>query len=392
MRPPVRWPLHPAPIDGEALSSWLLRIALDYNLNVAELIEHGLGHDPSIETELDIDPPASLLVLVAERTGVPPSEIREMCFAGFTPWLFDNVQPDGSDFDTYVRQFSVLLRPETRSKRQVRRWQAWGSAEPIERACAGCLADRERRGRQLFWRLPLTLSCPEHGLILQQCSGSRGNHFIWPDPNEEPIPASDPVLAMDRRTEQARSDGHVDLPAHRVHAGVWFRLLRGIVDEVSTPITYWGTRASDLRRIYESCEHPVRAEQTGWRPYEEFPWSVQAQLLKAAAHAIGLVEDGTVQGRGEHATLLYPVYDPVDAGTPPDRPHVTASRGVTAAIEEATQAARQDPAEAQALYNLLVYGCRTVEAETELLRTFDALGIPTLALSRNFRRSAVHVT
>lgn len=31
MKPAVQWPLHPAPMDGEALSSWLRRIAFVYD-------------------------------------------------------------------------------------------------------------------------------------------------------------------------------------------------------------------------------------------------------------------------------------------------------------------------------------------------------------------------
>jgi hypothetical protein len=32
MRPPERWPLHPAPAETESLSSWLRRIAASYGM------------------------------------------------------------------------------------------------------------------------------------------------------------------------------------------------------------------------------------------------------------------------------------------------------------------------------------------------------------------------
>ncbi|HNG81978.1 MAG TPA: TniQ family protein, partial [Burkholderiaceae bacterium] len=44
MKPAPRWPLHPAPMEGEALSSWLNRVALCYHMEVSELLEHDLGH------------------------------------------------------------------------------------------------------------------------------------------------------------------------------------------------------------------------------------------------------------------------------------------------------------------------------------------------------------
>jgi len=87
VRPPDRWPLHPGPIDGEALSSWLVRIASVYEMTVGQLIEHGLGHDPELEPDLDRDPPPALLDTLAQRTGITRDRLRQMCLAGWTPWL-----------------------------------------------------------------------------------------------------------------------------------------------------------------------------------------------------------------------------------------------------------------------------------------------------------------
>ena len=41
MKPAARWPLHLAPPDGEALSSWLRRIALVYDMDTTDLMRHG---------------------------------------------------------------------------------------------------------------------------------------------------------------------------------------------------------------------------------------------------------------------------------------------------------------------------------------------------------------
>lgn len=46
---------------------------------------------------------------------------------------------------------------------------------------------------------------------------------------------------MDRRTHEGITTGTVTLPRRPVHVGVWFRLLRTLLDEVNTP-------TSQLRR------------------------------------------------------------------------------------------------------------------------------------------------
>lgn len=43
MTAPTRWPLHPPPSIGEALSSWLTRIADAHQLRLDELLANNLG-------------------------------------------------------------------------------------------------------------------------------------------------------------------------------------------------------------------------------------------------------------------------------------------------------------------------------------------------------------
>jgi hypothetical protein len=381
VRSPDRWPLHPAPIDGEALSSWLLRIASGYEMTVGQLIDHGLGHDPKIERDLDRDPPPALLDTLAQRTGSTTDRVRQMCLAGWTPWLLDSLQAHPAGFDTYVREFSVLLKPGKRSKHRPGTWVGWIPRDRVQRACPGCMEDPGRQGLLLIWRLPLSLSCPEHGLMLEPCFGFPGEYFFWASGGSGPSSACDAVLAMDRRTEQALTVGQVELPGRSVHAGVWFRLLRTLLDELSTPVTYWGSRGADLSLIWDSSGHPVRAGQAIWRPYEAFPWPIQAQLLEAVAHAIRLLEDGAVGGRGTHARLFFPVHEPVDDGHAPTAPANPAYARrwdqARASLQDAIRLAREDPTEAQALYNFFAARCRDPQSIERLLGTFGELGIPT---------------
>jgi len=385
MKSPSRWPVHLAPIDGEALSSWLRRLAGSYEMTVGQLIEHGLGLDPNVERGLDRDPPDVLLDALEHRTGISHDRLREMCLAGWAPWLLDSLEADPAGFDPYVRQFSVLLKSGKRSKHSAGPWVAWTPREAVQRACPQCMQDPDRQGLLLIWQLPLSLSCPGHGVMLEPCIGFPGDYVGWTGDDAGPHAASEAVSAMDRRTEQALTAGCVELPGRAVHAGVWFRLLRTILDEVSTPAVYWTSRAADLRLIWTSCGLPVRAGKAVWRPYEAFPWPVQAQLLEAAAHAMRLLEDGTVRGRGIQAELFAPpVQEPVNDGRAQHR-DASAEQWtlLQAAIEDAVEAARDDPADAQRLYNLFIYGCRTQQSVERLRSTFAELGIPTADLSHD---------
>lgn len=396
MRPPSRWPLHPVPREAEALSSWLHRIADGYAMTVAQLLAHGLGEDPTLQDGLDLDPPARLLLALAERTGIEPARLPVMSLAGWTPWLLDSLEPRPESFQTYVRQFSVLLPPGKRSTRRVGPWRAWIPDQPVRRACPVCEGDPHRQGLLLTWQLPLQLSCPEHGCLLEPCIGRPGK-LSWVEDDPRPHDASGAVQSMDRRTHDAVTTGHVLLPRRRVHAAIWFRLLRTLLDEISTPVTYWGAHADDLRRAWASCGQPIRAGQTIWRPFEDFPWPTQAHLLQAAAATIELLDAGDLIGRGPHAYLFTttPVV-PVDAGRPPgrrspNRPTMEELWAATrASLEEAIEAARHDPKQAQALYNVMVYACHTPPCAEQVLTTMAEVGIPTDQLSLKQFATTVH--
>ena len=116
MKPAPRWPLHPAPREGEALSSWLNRVALCYHMEVSELLEHDLGHGQV--DDLDTAPPLALLAMLSQRSGIEPDRLRCMSFAGWVPWLLDSLDDQIPDaLETYAFQLSVLLPILTRIRR-----------------------------------------------------------------------------------------------------------------------------------------------------------------------------------------------------------------------------------------------------------------------------------
>jgi hypothetical protein len=70
----IRWPLHPRPLAGEALSSWLRRVAAAYGLYVDDLLVHDLGYQSMSSEQLDLGPQNSLLEQLSEK---PVSTLNE---------------------------------------------------------------------------------------------------------------------------------------------------------------------------------------------------------------------------------------------------------------------------------------------------------------------------
>ena len=91
MTRPRQWPAHPAPIDGETLSSWLHRIAACYSTDLTHLgddLGFTLGWRPP--EDIDVAATSAMINVLAERTGVTPDRLRQMSVAGWVPWRLDN--------------------------------------------------------------------------------------------------------------------------------------------------------------------------------------------------------------------------------------------------------------------------------------------------------------
>ena len=120
-------------------------------------------------------------------------------------------------------------------------------------------------------------------------------------------PASEATTLMDRRTWQALTSGYVELPRRRVHAGLWFRLLRTLLEELNTAPTQHRDQADghavDLGTLRSSRSAP---DSGSWRPYETLDLSAQLRLLEAAAVAIRMIETGELAARGTEAALFLP--------------------------------------------------------------------------------------
>ncbi|GAA4718106.1 TniQ protein [Promicromonospora umidemergens] len=381
-----RWPLHPPPRDDEALSSWVTRLAELYRMEVEELLRHDLappGTDPPLRKRgaLDLDPPAAVLLALAERTGVPLGDVHRLTIAGQVPWLLDTLDPEpepGAAFDTYVHQDSVLLTTKERRRQRVPGWRAWvPTAEPLRRACPLCMAAAPVF--TLVSQLPLTLSCPKHGCTLVPTIGAAGTFLAWQEANTQATAAPEAVIAMDRRTQQGLRTGTVTVPRRSVHVGVWFRLLRTLIDELSTPVSTLRTRSRrTLQYIWRTTGQPVRAGLVGrWCSYEALPWNQQQMFLEAAATALHLVQAGEVAAHGTLAPLLTPEpHRPVPDGTPPAPAPRDYWKEARDAMNGSIALAQDDPAAGRQLLTILTSMTRSEASFQRTREDLIALGIP----------------
>ncbi|WP_241256830.1 TniQ family protein [Rhodococcus sp. KRD162] len=388
-----RWPLHPQPLPGETLTSWLARTSEQYSsITAADLLD-GLGLETS-----GVDPdrytPEPVLDALAQKGICTAERLREMTLAGCTPWLLDSTDPAECDFDTYVHQFSVLLPAGLAMADRRRRtppagtWLPWVSTLDT-RACPLCIDALDTDADiavMMAHQYPMLTSCTKHLCRLEFCAVIPGRLVFWDrtppgsDEHAPPIPVPTVVAEIDRRTAAALTSGSVELGAGRVHAAVWFRLLRTVVDEVSTPLVRTGWWAKPLSAIWKSTGHS-RPLRTSWVPFEQLRWDEQSTVMLAASTAIIAVENDEIAASGTDACLLRPRrYEPVGPGTPPTRsrspvPARSAWDGVIAAIDAAVAAARVDSDAARSLFGFARTGCRTEDDVDELAYAFVELGI-----------------
>ncbi|WP_315771892.1 TniQ family protein [Rhodococcoides kroppenstedtii] len=383
------WPLHPPPRPQEALTSWMRRTCTYYGLaRPADLL-------PGFEISgLDMDRyvPEPLLAHLAAHSTVPVPRLRSMTLSGWIPWLLDDTDPARCDFDTYVHQFSVLLPADLATHDRLCRtpaggtWLPWVS-EQRTRACPVCVDELECTadiGVTLVHQLSLLTSCPAHGCRLEFCTVLPGRAVLWDrtasDERLRPIPVSQEVARLDRRSARALTSGWVQLDRDRVHAAVWFRVLRSVVDDVCTPLCRSGRWSTVLSAIWNSTGHP-RPPQASRMVFEHLRWTERERVVAAAASAISAIERGDLPAGGAHARLLAPIPDePVDPGTAPTRSCFPAREhsawdGVQDAIDAAVEVARSDIAAAASLFAFLRTGCHTPEGAARLQQVFADLGI-----------------
>lgn len=389
--PPTRWPLHPPPGPLESLSSWLDRLAVLYGMTASDLIgvrNLELG-GVTVPYNLDIDAPEQVLVALAERTGVDAAQLRGMTLTGWTMYLFDTPFPPRPGqqqlvFDTYVRANPVLLALGEAGQNNIAYPRSWaGPWRPVRRRqsrqCPTCAADPER-GKALVWQLPLMLGCGEHACYLEDSQEITLHRLTHRQPMP-PRPLPESLGTLEGYTHAALTTGSVDLPGRPVHAAIWFRLLRSLLDEVSLALTTRRTEARrTLRRIWDATGLPERGGLSVWQAYEHMDELLQETMLLAAATALDLAATGEITAHGRLASAIQTprrqyIYD---GDRPP--PARTAWQEALTHVEAVMVIARTDRHVARQLLVWLTESCPSLTQYEEQRAYLFGAGIPATFL------------
>lgn len=281
---PTRWPVHPGPMEAESLSSWLRRLAMVYGFSTKDLVEHDLGFCQRQQQRhwLDIAPPAKLLMAVSARTGIPLERVQQSTLAALRPVLY-------AYFDRKFSACSTVLmeRPKPPQHLSLQKWVVRRELVNEFTACRMCLDNYPHAAVLLPWRLRIITSCPEHGIMLEAVR-ILGDTAQWRNDAAEAAPVL--VHRLDSRTWQALTTGYLKLPGGLVHAGLWFRLLRTIWDELNRP----------LQECHDQAVLSVRNNVDGLSLMAKDSWHQRSDRRHAicVASAIELMETGAVFPEG----------------------------------------------------------------------------------------------
>ena len=329
-----RLPLHPQPLPDEALSSWVRRLGAAYGLEPHCFIEAALGLPSPADHlgVLDDQPPEDFLGILSERTGVPRERVRAMTLAGYGALLM-GVEATARDhngaalFTDYVCQFGSLAPTAPRRTTPITglgaNWRPWICADLLNdhpRSCRRCLASDRVPYTRIHWRAAWMASCPVHGEMLEpfyQGAGDPAGSYRWAAAR----PASPEIVTLDRLTLAAVTTGTVTLPSDdRVHAGVWLRGLRTLVDEMTRPsgMLRRGAYAS-VARIWRDCELAFHRSLGRLTPFEAMSPNRRELVLMVTSRAARALISGELPALKENEPALLrppPIEEPLDLPSP----------------------------------------------------------------------------
>jgi hypothetical protein len=264
-------------------------------------------------------------------------------------------------------------------------WRPWLRPEPLPHvpACRACLGEGVEPFVRLHWQLPLMASCPSHGLMLEPAVIVPGVGVEWEQDAGAEAPAV--IRRMDARTWDALTSGGVDLPRRRVHAAVWFRVLRTLLDELNRPLRSVQPHRGLLVAVWDRAGAGLRAGQGRWKPFEVLAEPVQRAFLRAAATAMAMIEAHEVRPLGAEAELFRP--EPVAArdlpspaaGGPGGHEAPAPRSGFKECMEMAEELvtlARRDPGTAREVRDLLRFGRSDPKSLAGVDALLNELGIP----------------
>jgi hypothetical protein len=291
-----RWPLHPQPQPDESLSSWVFRLAREYERTWEAFLHDALGADTLTDSLLDRQPPVSLVQDLAVRTGVPPERIWTMTLTGYVPWLIDTLDTDNATcLSTYATQYQTLLRRQTPwmskglyNRKTGRYCLPWlGEPSPSDHMlCLACLRTDHIPHLRIFWRLGLMGSCPLHGCLLTTVSGPALSMI---DSTDTPLESADrDLLSVDELSVQAVSHGRVRFQCGaEMDVAVYVRFLRSLIEELFCRRSVAGADADTIAAIWEEVGCRPYAGLMVSKPFEQLTIQQRRNTLRAVGRLLG---------------------------------------------------------------------------------------------------------
>lgn len=262
------WPIHPVPLPGEALLSWLGRIAHCYSYTVADLLTGDLGITACDAEHLDVAAPSGLMAALSARTGQSVDRIRRMTLSGGGSDVLD-LKPIPVPWPQHRsyghRRFSIQAT-----------WDEVGLFDRVH-ACRACLAGAPMPWIRLAWRIPWIGSCPDHGLRLERASILPGSLVFWDAPG--PGAASEEMRAMDRLS-MAAIEGEPQTQGQDSPGNGRFERLRHALEELQNSIRAGVGPDSDAE---EGALTDADLRRLASRPFELLSRRDQLRMLELMA-------------------------------------------------------------------------------------------------------------
>nr|BFD33460.1 hypothetical protein GTC16762_30790 [Pigmentibacter ruber] len=236
-----RFPVWPTPYKLESLSSWIMRIAEYYRIDVDTLFEIGfLIKKPISWWDIDVSPSSDLLNKILENTGLSLRYLIEMTIAGISPWVIDSIKPIYDyEFTQVTALFCIINRNfpyinmNSKAKKSFLPWMPnvpWKSTR-INRFCPICVENKDLDlPRLIVWRTVLVSSCLRHDCLLVETSDTPWDQLSW---KENIINTKYLHTWLDRITIKAIETGFAELGNEKIHVNIWVRFLRSLFHELT---------------------------------------------------------------------------------------------------------------------------------------------------------------
>ncbi|WGL59428.1 TniQ family protein [Pigmentibacter sp. JX0631] len=288
-----RFPVWPHPYKLESLSSWIMRIADYYRINVDTLFEIGfLLQKPSSWWDIDVSPSAELLNKISINTGLSLKYLNEMTVAGISPWVIDSIKPVYDfEFTRLTTSFCILnsnspyFNTNSNCKKSLLPWMPnvpWKSTR-INRFCPICIENKDLDlPNLLVWRTVLVSSCLRHECLLVETKNNSWDQLSW---KENIISTKYLNTWLDEITLNAIETGFAKLGNEKINVSIWVRFLRSLFHELTiesrdfkdqeriNEIWRYAGLKKPRNKIFELLEIKERANVTKCAAYllQDFP-------------------------------------------------------------------------------------------------------------------------